>query len=237
MVHHTASPPSWSGQRDADYCTVQDSDAPLANLCLDRDGVVWVCAAGATNTNGKGKDTWGGGVPENSMNSYAIGIEANGGYGSDWPKVQTDAYVTLINGLCSRYGIPANNVRGHFEWAPTRKVDPAGPSPWATGNASWNMLGFRSACSGARPLPPDTGGGSAEGEDDMPLTDADIDKIATAVWAKVIDTTGPGDPAPQPARYFLQRTFLIARQYLGAFNNKPASDPTMLRQVFDNTKK
>lgn len=169
MVHHTASPPSWSGQRDADYCTVQDSDAPLANLCLDRDGVVWVLAAGATNTNGKGRDTWGGGVPDNSMNSYAIGIEANGGYGSSWPPAQCDAYVALVDALCRTYGIPNNNVRGHVEWAPDRKIDPAGVSPWSTSTATWDMSGFRRSCSGARPLPPDTGGGVGP----PPLTEED----------------------------------------------------------------
>ena len=238
MVHHTASPTSWSGKRDADYCTVQDSDAPLANLCLDRDGVVWVCAAGATNTNGKGKDVWGGGVPENSMNSYAIGIEANGGYGSSWPQAQTSAYTTLVRALCDAYKIPNNNVRGHFEWAPTRKVDPAGPSPWASGNASWNMTGFRSACSsGARPLPPDQGVQPDEGED-MPITDDDAKKIAKFVWAEPIDTTQKDAGIdPQPARYWLQRTFLIARQYLGPFAGKPATDPTMLKQIRDQTKK
>jgi len=149
MVHHTASPPSWSGQKDADYCALGDEDAPLSNLCLDQSGCVWVLAAGATNTNGKGSDWWGGGVPTDSMNSYAIGIEANGGYGSAWPQVQQDAYVKLVKKLCSQYGIPNNNVRGHFEWAPTRKVDPAGPSKWASGSASWDMNGFRRDCVGA----------------------------------------------------------------------------------------
>ena len=70
----------------------------------------------------------------------------------------------------------------------------------------------------------------------MPLSDEDIDKVAEAVWAKVIDTTGADAPDPQPARYLLQRSFLMCRQYLGAFNNKPAKDPTMLKQIFDNTK-
>jgi hypothetical protein len=157
MVHHTASPTSWSGQKDADYCALGDEDAPLSNLYLDRDGVAWILAAGATNTNGKGKDTWGGGVPNDSMNSYAIGIEANGGAGASWPEVQQDAYVTMVSALCRHYGIPTHQVRGHFEWAPDRKVDPAGPSRWATGNNSWDMGGFRNACGGAptpTPTPP-----------------------------------------------------------------------------------
>ena len=50
----------------------------------------------------------------------------------------------------------------------------------------------------------------------MPLSDEDIDRIANAVWAKTIDTTPAGaEIEPQPARYWLQRTFLIVREYLG----------------------
>jgi hypothetical protein len=147
MVHHTASPRSWDGKRDADYITYDDSDAPLANLYLDRSGMVWVLAAGATNTNGKGHDYWGGGVPDNSMNSYAIGIEAgNEGTGEQWPNAQQDAYLRLSNALCLRYAISVEHVRGHFEWAPDRKIDPAGNSRYASGGASWDMNRFRADC-------------------------------------------------------------------------------------------
>jgi hypothetical protein len=223
MAHHTASPTSWSGQKDADYCAVGDEDAPLSNLYLDRDGVVWVLAAGATNTNGSGHDYWGGGVPDNSMNSYAIGIEANGGYGSAWPQVQQEAYVTLCATLCDHYNIPTKHVRGHFEWAPDRKVDPSGPSNWSSGSASWNMDQFRA---------------DVEAGGDMPLSKEDIDKIAEAVWSKMIDTTGKDAGIdPQPARYWLQRTYLIVRQNLSGFNGKPATDPTLLKQIKTDTGK
>lgn len=146
MVHHTASPSSWDGQRDADYIATGDPAAPLANLYIDRSGLVWVIAAGATNTNGKGHDWWGGGVPDNSMNSYAIGIEAgNNGTGEPWPPDQLAAYRTLVGALCAGYRIENRCVRGHFEWT-TRKIDPAGSSPYATGGASWDMDTFRADC-------------------------------------------------------------------------------------------
>ena len=61
MVHHTASGSSWDGQKHADYIAEGDEDAPLSNLYIDRSGLVWVIAAGATNCNGKGHDWWGGG--------------------------------------------------------------------------------------------------------------------------------------------------------------------------------
>lgn len=146
MVHHTASPPHTDGQADVNYIVSGSPVKPVANLYLSRKGEVWVCAAGATNTNGAGSAPWAGGmVPDNRMNEYAIGIEAaNNGTGEPWPEVQQDAYVRLVAALCNHYRIPVGFVRGHCEWAPARKIDPAGPSRWAA-SGTWNMAAFRSS--------------------------------------------------------------------------------------------
>jgi hypothetical protein len=168
MVHHTASGASADGWGDANYCTFSDSDRPLCNLYLSRKGQVWVCAAGATNTNGSGGPL--GPVPKDSMNSCAIGIEAgNNGTGEPWPDAQQDAYVKLASALCSAYGIPTSQVYSHAEWAPSRKVDPAGPSQWSksSGGGSsnmWNMGAFRASCGGAAPGPGPGPGPATEGE-------------------------------------------------------------------------
>lgn len=143
MIHHTASPPHTDGQRDVDYIVSGSPVRPVSNIYTDRKGVVWVCAAGATNTNGKGADTWGGGVPVDSMNTYAIGNEiANTGTGEPYPIAQQASVLRSTAALCSAYGIGTHHVRGHFEWAPTRKIDPSGPSQWAT-SGKWNMDAFR----------------------------------------------------------------------------------------------
>ena len=156
MCHHTASNPSSDGQPDVDYMCYGSDSRPIANLYLSRKGQIWVMAAGATNTNGKGHDNWGGGVPNDSMNSYAIGIEAaNNGVGEPWSIVQQDVYVRLVSALCENYGIPNNNVRAHFEWAPDRKIDPAGESLYASGSSKWDMGMFRRDCSS--PMPPTPG--------------------------------------------------------------------------------
>jgi N-acetylmuramoyl-L-alanine amidase len=224
MVHHTASPPSWDGQKDASYCATGDEDAPLSNLYIDRSGLVWVLAAGATNTNGSGQDTWGGGVPENSMNSYAIGIEAgNNGVGESWPTVQQDAYVKMVRALMAHYNIPINHVRSHFEWAPDRKTDPAGQSRFASGSAKWNMNAFRNECSEA-------------GDDDMPLTQQDIDKIAKAVWEYMIGDPKQGED--NPAGWRLKQIQGMCRTYMGGFQDSAElPDRTLLQQIHANTKK
>lgn len=170
MVHHTASGPGSDGQADVNYCCYGSGDRPLANLYLARSGKVWVMAAGCTNTNGKGGPI--DNVPADSMNTYAVGIEAaNGGTGEPWPGAQTNAYVALVDALCAAYGIPNGHVRAHAEWAPGRKIDPAGPSPWATGGATWNMPAFRSSCAssaGPGPAPgPEPGPDLEQIGDDM----------------------------------------------------------------------
>jgi N-acetylmuramoyl-L-alanine amidase len=222
MVHHTASPPSASGESDAWYCATGDEDAPLSNVCLDRDGVWWVLAAGATNTNGKGGPI--DCVPADSMNTYAIGVEANGGYGSPWPDVQTRSYVTGVAALCSAYG--CTYVRAHAEWAPDRKIDPAGPSPWATGNNTWDMNAFRAdvKVDGGSGFQPDGG------DDDMPLSDDDVKRIADAVWSHDV-----GGTRAWSAINIIQGT---VRAFLGGWKDgTPPPSRTLLQQIHDDTKK
>jgi N-acetylmuramoyl-L-alanine amidase len=159
MVHHTASRPVTDGRPDVFYI-VNAKTAPICNLYVDRKGQVWVVAAGPSNTNGKGSAPWTTRVPDNMMNAHAIGIEcANDGVGEQWPTVQQTAIVRLCAALCVAYGISVYNVRAHHEWAPSRKIDPAGPSAWASGSSSWDMERFRADVGRAvvpTPKPPTT---------------------------------------------------------------------------------
>lgn len=162
MVHHTASGPSADGWPDADYCSFTSDIRPVANLYLDRAGTVYVLAAGCCNTNGSGFDPCGS-VPDDSMNTHAIGIEAgNDGVGEPWPAAQQDAYVQLVATLGAAYGISTGCVHSHAEYAPTRKIDPAGPSRWAPEGGTWPMDGFRAELGHTVPPTPPT-----TGDDDM----------------------------------------------------------------------
>ena len=155
MVHHTASNASSDGQSDVNYMVSGSENAPVANLYLSRSGKVWVMAAGATNTNGSGTCPHCG--TTDNMNSRAIGIEcANNGVGEPYPTVQQDVYVKLVSTLCGHYGIANAAVIAHFEYAPSRKIDPAGQSRYATGSNKWNMPAFRTDCAkgGGEPTPP-----------------------------------------------------------------------------------
>jgi hypothetical protein len=153
MWHHTAS--ETTPQNDVNYIVYNCPDAPVANLYLARDGEVSVCAGGAANTNGKGDpQTFSKGtVPLDSMNTYAIGVEAaNSGLGETWPQVQIDAYFTLNDALTAAYGLEPTDLCSHHQYAPSRKIDPATAAavegPWEpralNSSGSWNLDDIRS---------------------------------------------------------------------------------------------
>ncbi len=101
---------------------------PLSHLGLARDGSIIVIAAGVCNHAGAPD------APRLPMtgNTNLIGIEAastgvkraDGTW--DWTEAQRKAYPILCWALAKAYGIPASRVLGHREWAPRRKIDPAG---------------------------------------------------------------------------------------------------------------
>jgi N-acetylmuramoyl-L-alanine amidase len=145
MCHHTASNPSTDPSGDLNYITVTHPLKPICNLYLSRSGTFYVVAAGQVCTNGAGSSKpWNGGVPDDTMNLHAISIEAaNNGIGERWSDAQIHSYVHGVAALCKAYNIPNSHVRAHFEWAPSRKIDPAGQSPYATGSFKWDMNKFR----------------------------------------------------------------------------------------------
>jgi N-acetylmuramoyl-L-alanine amidase len=139
VCHHTASPSN--GPQSVQYCITAPT-APIGNLILDRDGTIYIVAAGASNHAGKGGPL--GPIPQDGINARSIGIEAcNTGVGEPWPMIQQLVYVKMVAVLAKYYNIAIPNIVAHFEWAPTRKIDPAGPSKYADGKSSWNMAKFR----------------------------------------------------------------------------------------------
>ncbi|MET0786848.1 MAG: N-acetylmuramoyl-L-alanine amidase [Paenisporosarcina sp.] len=162
IVHHTAG--NSEGWQLANYLCFDHSDKPCANISLMSNGDVYVQAGGASNHAGAGYDPCSPDVtPEDSMNSHSIGIEAsNLGTGETWPEIQLNVYVALVGELCLAYAIPVSRVHAHREWAPDRKIDPAGPPRYATGSKSWNMTQFRddvqeyiNTGGSVTPIPPD----------------------------------------------------------------------------------
>ena len=141
LLHHTGFPAVVGRLAGHELLHVQRRRRPTRATCTcQRVPEIYVCAAGATNTNGTGDCPH---LSPDTMNSSAIGIEAGNHGGHPWPEVQQDAYLELVSVLCDAYDIPAAHVESHAEWAPSRKVDPAGESSWAPGTGTWDMDDFR----------------------------------------------------------------------------------------------
>jgi N-acetylmuramoyl-L-alanine amidase len=149
MWHHAASSPGATAEAIANYASYGSPDAPVCNLVLGRDGAVIVCAAGATNTNGKGGPVTlsHGVIALDQMNTAAISIEAvNSGVGEPWPVEQIDAYFAINNALAAAYGLDPADLCTHAGWCepscPGRKIDPATASavqgPWQPASINLN---------------------------------------------------------------------------------------------------
>lgn len=122
ICHHTAGPKR--GDAPSLHVCVNGRPGlpgPLCQIVLARSGTAHVIASGRANHAGDGG--WRG----LEGNTSVFGIEAeNTGAGEPWPKAQYDAYIRCVAALCRRGQIPVGMVCGHKEWAPKRKIDPAG---------------------------------------------------------------------------------------------------------------
>lgn len=215
MWHHTASPSSWDGQKDADYIAKGDSAAPLSNLYIDRSGTVWVLAAGATNTNGKGRSLKfsRGTVPADGMNTRALGVElGNNGVGEAWPQCQTDAMFTVSNTCNAKFGNQPTDISTHQNYAPDRKIDPAtaasvqGPFTPRSVNSSgtWDNGDVQTECERRWYKPkPETG-------------DNDVNVPATVwTWGNRVDTFVRGDDGQLYHQWWTEDTQWTAWEPLG----------------------
>ncbi len=168
-IHHTASPPH-DPKFDINYMWVNSAGKPIGNAYLGRDGTIYIGAAGASNTMGKGGPlvTSKGTIPLNMGNQYMFAIEAaNDGVGEVWTDASLEAYVRFVAVLCRNLGLnPATDIYSHNGYCqpscPGRKIDPAGPTPLypqlggVTGAKTWPQNEFRKlvATIGSVPPPP-----------------------------------------------------------------------------------
>lgn len=176
--HHTASKTSVEG--DLQWQCHSCPDNPVGNMLLDRNGVFWPVAGGASNCAGKG-GPWSfsrGTVAKDSGNTGGVQIEcANNGTGEAYPQAQIDAYFRGSNAINAFLGNQPTDIVSHRRWAPDRKIDPARNNvvqgPWQprseTSSGTWNLDDMKAECAkragtspgpGPGPLPPG-------GDDDM----------------------------------------------------------------------
>ena len=126
LCHHTATTVAWTVAAVLRLLTGGRSGlpGPLCQFGLDRDGTVWLVAAGRANHAGQARAV--GSVAAGDGNTLYIGIEAfNSGTGEPWSAAQYNAYVLLAAVIqVELTGNSHRAVAGHKETSITGKVDP-----------------------------------------------------------------------------------------------------------------
>lgn len=95
-----------------------------AHLVVDKDGTVYQLLPFNVVGWHAGKSQWNG---QSGVNAFSVGIE-NVGVGDFWPDLQVEANREIIEALFVSY--PIEDVVGHEDVAPGRKVDPGPNYPW-----------------------------------------------------------------------------------------------------------
>lgn len=205
FFHHTASDTSIGNDLSwqCDGC----DDAPVGNMTIDRDGVVWPVAAGASNCAGKGGPASfsRGTIPLDSGNTRGWNVEVcNDGVGQRWPIAQVNSYLVAAVTLSAYFGNQPSDVITHAlgsgdGWT-DRKIDPATADavegPWqptaCNSSGTWLLADIRAECLARAGAYPPT-----NGDDDV--TDDDINRIAEAVWARLLHNYVDGSDQPAGA--------------------------------------
>ena len=158
MWHHTAVACSSTSRAGLLNHAINTADArPVANIYLWCDATCYVLAGGATNTNGSGNGQQfsRGYVPDDGMNSRAVGVEiVNDGVGGPYSEVQIRAAFAISNAVNAKVGNLPSDVQTHYGYAPTRKIDPATATAvqggWqprsCTSSGTWNTSDLRTEC-------------------------------------------------------------------------------------------
>ncbi len=135
------------------YTGMQTAAAAIARLCdpvakvsshyvVDEDGSVVLLVPEEKRAYHAGVSFWRG---RRALNDCSVGIEiVNPGHAwgyRPFPAAQMEAVRDLCRGILARHAIPARNVVGHSDVAPTRKQDPGELFDWrwlaASGIGVW----------------------------------------------------------------------------------------------------
>lgn len=98
-----------------------------AHYLIARDGTLYQLVEESQRAWHAGVSYWGG---QTDLNSASVGIELDNSGEEDFPAVQIDALVALLERVTARHAIPRENILAHGDIAPGRKVDPNRRFPW-----------------------------------------------------------------------------------------------------------
>lgn len=98
-----------------------------AHYLIARDGTLYQLVDENRRAWHAGQSWWGS---LTDMNSASIGIELDNTGDEPYAGAQLDRLVGLLKTLQARHRIPTDNILGHADVAPRRKVDPGRHFPW-----------------------------------------------------------------------------------------------------------
>ncbi len=106
-------------------------NALSCHYIIDTNGTLIQCVPENKRAFHAGTGFWRG--INTNINSRSIGIElTNPTLGqTPYPTAQIKTLIKLCQHLIQKYNIPAQNIIGHSDMAPTRKPDPGPAFPWA----------------------------------------------------------------------------------------------------------
>ncbi|GGZ28670.1 N-acetylmuramoyl-L-alanine amidase [Echinicola pacifica] len=125
IIHHTA--------QDSLAQTIHTFTVPhtqvSSHYVVGRDGEVVQMLNDYLRAWHAGRGRWG---QDTDLNSSSLGIELDNNGSEPFSEAQISSLLKLLHELKERYNIPAANIIGHSDIAPTRKVDPSPLFPWKT---------------------------------------------------------------------------------------------------------
>ncbi len=124
IIHHTGSPSLWSALNTLTSAKAEVS----AHYLIDKDGSLRQLVDERHRAWHAGDARWGANT---DVNSDSIGIELVNSGNEPFPQAQIDTLLALVKDIVRRYHMPPENVIGHADVAPKRKVDPNRYFPWA----------------------------------------------------------------------------------------------------------
>lgn len=162
VEHHTVSS-GLNPENDLAFIDGGKGDGyTISNAYTALDGTVHLIASGPTYTEGAGGPL--GIIPENRGNdvSFSNEIASWGAPLSVYPQEQQDAVAAFAHHAAIIAAdvwdwpddpFAPHRTFAHFEWAPTRKVDPRGVSRWSPDGGMWDMDAFRAELRNNQPPP------------------------------------------------------------------------------------
>ena len=128
LMHYTGMP---SCEKAIDWLSRRESKVSC-HYVIDIEGSVTQMVSEKLRAWHAGVSRWRG---ERDINSHSIGIEIhNPGHGDDYnefPDRQMQAVTELSREIIARWGIAQENVLGHSDVSPGRKIDPGEKFDWA----------------------------------------------------------------------------------------------------------